>query len=48
MTVLAQRWIAAAIVLGAITYLAWRGWRSWRPASRGRRSSGCDAGCGCS
>ena len=47
MTALVQRWLAAATVFGALTYLAWRSWRSWRAAFAARRDGGCGPGCGC-
>lgn len=44
---LVQRWIATAIVFGALTYLALRSWRSWRKASAARDGTRCGPGCGC-
>ena len=47
MTTEVQRWMAAALVLVAVTYLLWRAWRAWRAASADRGSTGCGTGCGC-
>ena len=47
MTPSVQRWIAAALVVAASSYLAWRSWRTWRAAAAARRGGGCGPGCGC-
>lgn len=39
-----QRWIAAALVVAALAYLAARAWRKVMAA---RRTRGCGSGCGC-
>ncbi len=45
--VLAQQVLTAALVLGALGYLARRGWVSVRAAVRQRKSGACGPDCGC-
>ena len=44
---LAQRVVAAALVLMCAAFLAWRAWKAASSAARRRRGGGCGPGCGC-
>ena len=46
MNYLAQTALAAALVIGAATYLAGKAWRAVQSARRGS-SGGCGPDCGC-
>lgn len=42
-----QELLTAALVLGALGYLARRGWVTVTNAMRQRKDGGCGPGCGC-
>ena len=44
MTPEVQRWIAGALVIAALAYVAMR---AWRQVVAARKTRGCGPGCGC-